>query len=99
MSTQPPAGRTTTPEPHEGIDPYDNAESADRDAHESQPVSRASASGPVTVGSEPGPEQVGSPLHGGTSDGSVLAGVTISEADAAEAVPGDTGPESPGERR
>ena len=78
----------------ESIDERDNAESRRTESDASPGVSRA-------TGSSLPPEQLDArDAEGpdGTAAGDPLAGVTISEADADEAVSGDTGPENPGER-
>jgi hypothetical protein len=78
-----------TPEP---VDVRNNPESraAERDATTS--VARASGGGAPPREAPPSgelPEQE----EGGTSDGNPVSGVTISAADQAEAVSGDTGPD------
>ena len=77
-----------TPTP--SIDPRDNTEVRTVQSEQSPAVARAG-------GSSLPPEQLdarGAEGPAGTAAGDPLAGVTISEEDAAQAVPGDTGPES-----
>lgn len=83
-------------EPHEGIDPYDNAETRATEANQSSYVGRAGQGPPPTP-----PRMVGeeAPPLEGTAAGDPLAGVVIDPADAEDAVSGDTGPEHPGTRR
>ncbi len=76
------------------LDARDNAESRAAEHDGSPGVSRA-------TGASLPPEQLDArDAEGpaGTAAGDPLAGVLISEEDAAEAVPGDTGPEHPGAR-
>lgn len=78
----------------ESIDTSDNAESRALDDSASPGVARAG-------GSSLPPEQLDArDAEGpdGTAAGNPLAGVLISEEDAADAVSGDTGPEHPGAR-
>lgn len=78
----------------ESIDPYDNTEVRTTESDASPGVARA-------AGSSVPPEQLDArDAEGpdGTAAGDPLAGVTISEADADDAVSGDTGPENPGQR-
>ena len=83
-------------EPHEGIDPFDNAESRAREQDQSPYVSRASGGPPPTV-----PQLAGEPAPDveGTAAGDPLAGISMEAADVEAAVSGDTGPEHPGTRR
>jgi hypothetical protein len=77
-----------TPEP---IDVRNNPESQAAEAGRSSLVSRASDGGaPPRDAPESG--EMPEAMTGGTADGSPIDGVTISEADAEEAVSGDTGP-------
>lgn len=83
-------------EPHEGVDPYDNAETREVEAEQTPSLARAGGEGPApSPAREPGegyhPE--------GTAAGDPLSGVTIDAEDADQAVSGDTGPEHPGTRR
>lgn len=89
------------------IDPRNNSESQ---AAESQATvvdgrnpSATPRSGPVPVeappaGTTPQEADEAAGIPGGTAAGDPLAGVKISDRDAADAVDGDTGPELPGER-
>ena len=83
-------------EPHEGIDPFDNAETREVEENQSSPLGRASGEGPAPTDA---PQAGEAPVVDGTGAGDPLAGVHISDADAEEAVSGDTGPEHPGVRR
>ena len=76
------------------LDARDNAESRAAEHDRSSIVARAG-------GSSLPPEQLDArDAEGpdGTAAGNPLAGVLISEEDAEQAVPGDTGPEHPGTR-
>ena len=78
----------------ESIDEHGSAEVRTTESDASPGVARAG-------GSAVPPEQLDArDAEGpdGTAAGDPLAGVTISEADADEAVSGDTGPENPGQR-
>ncbi len=87
------------------IDPRNNPESLTADGDASQLGSRSSGEGgpPPSAarpaGSVPGAAdpQDGDP-ESGTQAGNPLDGVTIDPADADSAVPGDEGPEHPGQR-
>lgn len=83
-------------DPHEGIDAAANAEAQTYERNQSSPLARAAGSGPPPTDAPPAGE---APDLDGTAAGDPLAGVQISDADAAEAVPGDEGPEHPGVRR
>ena len=84
------------PEPHEGIDANNNADARAYEENQSSAVARASAGGPPPTDA---PAQDEAPVVAGTGAGDPLAGVTMSEDDAAHAVSGDEGPEHPGVRR
>jgi hypothetical protein len=86
-------------EPHEGIDPYNNKESRAVEHEQTPLLARAGGSGAVPTGGAPGDEQPSQAVAGGVADGSPVGGVTISDADLEESVPGDTGPEHHGQRR
>jgi hypothetical protein len=83
-------------EPHEGIDPYDNAETRAAEDGQTNPLGRAANGGPPPTDA---PEQGVAPVVSGTGAGSPIEGVQLDEKTAAEAVSGDTGPEHPGVRR
>lgn len=91
-----PTDRTLPSEPHDGIDAADNPEARAYEQNQSSPLSRASDGGPPPTAA---PDAGQAPEVVGTGAGDVLAGVTISEHDAEQAVPGDEGPEHPGVRR
>lgn len=76
------------------VQPADNPETQSAIADRSNGTARA------TGASVPPPvmDQRGEGSADGTAAGDPLAGVTISEEDAEQAVPGDTGPENPGAR-
>ncbi|WP_375430466.1 hypothetical protein [uncultured Friedmanniella sp.] len=76
----------------ETIDPYDNRESRAAARDTSIAVSRANDGG-APPRDAPGPGELPKAQTGGTSEGNPVAGVTISSEDAAEAVPGDDGPD------
>ena len=81
--------------PRDGVDERANAESRANVEDRSPGVARATGSSvPPPVIDDA--SDTGAPE--GTAAGDPLAGVTIDEADAADAVPGDTGPENPGTR-
>ncbi|HEY2279499.1 MAG TPA: hypothetical protein VGI00_14165 [Streptosporangiaceae bacterium] len=92
-----------TQEPDE-IDPRNNPESELAEESASQTVSRSSSGGPIFSGLRPAdavPGQSDLPdgdRESGTSGGNPLEGVLIDPDDAEEAVPGDEGPEHPGQR-
>lgn len=92
-----------TQEP-DAIDPRDNRESRVAEESSSQAISRSSAGGPIFSGLRPADAVPGqSDLEGedpasGTSGGNPLDGVLIDPADAEQSVPGDQGPEHPGQR-
>lgn len=76
------------------VDERDNAESRSNETDRGPGVARA---GGASV-PPPAWDAKDQATDEGTAAGDPLAGVTISEEDAANAVPGDTGPEHPGER-
>jgi len=81
-----------TSEAAEPIDPYNNRESRAAASDTSIAVSRASDGGaPPREAPEAG--ELPEAMEGGTADGNPVAGVTISKADADEAVQGDDGPD------
>ncbi len=91
-----------TQEP-DAIDPRNNPESRVAEESASQTVSRSSAGGPIFSGarpadSVPGPDPQDGDPESGTGGGNPLDGVLIDPADAEQAVPGDEGPEHPGQR-
>jgi hypothetical protein len=91
-----------TQEP-EAIDPRNNPESRVAEESASQPGSRSSAGGPIFSGARPadappGPDRRDGDPQSGTGGGNPLDGVLIEPADAEQAVPGDEGPEHPGQR-
>lgn len=83
-------------EPHDGIDATANAEARAYEDNQSSPIARAASSGPPPTDA---PAQGEMPVVSGTGAGDPLAGVGIDDEDAANAVPGDEGPEHPGVRR
>ena len=90
-----------TPEPTD-VDPRNNPESRVAEGEASQTEARVTDSGPIISTAPSAEEGADGVIDGevtGMRSGDVLAGVTISDKDADEAVPGDTGPEHPGERR
>ena len=87
---------TDNVEPHDGIDPFDNAETQASEREQSAGLSRASGAGAPATDAPAAGE---APTVEGTGAGDPLEGVRISSADADEAVSGDTGPEHPGTRR
>lgn len=98
-----PAGEEPMSQDQSDLDPRDNAESQVAEGEASQVGSRSGDSGPVmpdapeargASGGEGASERVAE----GTGAGDPLAGVKISDEDAADAVPGDTGPEHHGRR-
>ncbi|HEY0717138.1 MAG TPA: hypothetical protein VGD68_05940 [Streptosporangiaceae bacterium] len=92
-----------TQEP-DAVDPRNNRESQVAEESASQTVSRSSAGGPIFSGLRPADAVPGqSDLEdgdrgAGTGGGNPLDGVLIDPADAEQAVPGDEGPEHPGQR-
>lgn len=76
------------------IDPSDNPETQSAISGRSNGTARATGAAVPP----PAMDQRGEGAVDGTAAGDPLAGVTISEEDAAQAVPGDTGPENPGAR-
>ena len=88
----------------DAIDPRNNPESRVAEESASQGVARSSAGGAVFSGALPAdavPGQAGTQdgdAGSGTSGGNPLDGVLIDPADAEQAVPGDEGPEHPGQR-
>ena len=96
-TTSSPSDEQQPGDPHDGINAYDNADARAFEENQSSPLARAS-------GGE-GMPPADAPLHGeapevgGTGAGDPLAGVHISDDDAAQAVAGDEGPEHPGVRR
>lgn len=90
------------------IDPRNNAESQAAEGAatvvDATSPSATPDSAPVPVeapaaGQTPREMDEAAGIPDGTAGGNPLAGVTISEREAADAVDGDTGPELPGERR
>ena len=89
-----------TQEPHE-IDPRNNPESRLAEESATQLGSRSSGGGPIFSDAPSADSDPSSPdglPDSGTGAGDPLAGVLIAPADAAQAVPGDEGPEHPGQR-
>lgn len=87
----------------DALDPDDNRESRLAEESASQAVSRSSRGGPIFSGLRPADAAPGAaPQDGdpesGTGGGNPLDGVLIDPADAEQAVPGDEGPEHPGQR-
>jgi hypothetical protein len=87
----------------DALDPHDNRESRGAEESASQAVSRSSTGGPVFSGlrpadAAPGPAPQDGDPEAGTGGGNPLEGVLIDPADAEQAVPGDKGPEHPGQR-
>ena len=64
-----------TAEPHEGIDPYNNAEQRAAQAGDSPLVSRGTTTGAAESGHAPADEQPAQTIPGGTAGGSPLEGV------------------------
>ncbi len=94
MTTSPDAFADETV-PTEGVAERDNAESLANEADRSPGVARGpGASTPPPMIDDASDDTA----PAGSAAGDPLAGVTISEEDAATAVPGDTGPENPGTR-
>jgi hypothetical protein len=91
-----PTDQQLPPEPHEGIDAAANPDARSSEQNQSSPLSRASDGGAPPVEAPLAGE---APEVAGTGAGDPLAGVHISEDDAADAVAGDEGPEHPGVRR
>ncbi|AKT51840.1 hypothetical protein [Arsenicicoccus sp. oral taxon 190] len=85
------------------VDERANAESRVAEQEASQTRQGASSGGPVpadypAAGRTPAEQDEAEDVPGGTAAGSPLAGVRISDEDAADAVSGDQGPEHPGRR-
>lgn len=85
------------------LDPRDNAESQVAEGDATQVGSRSGDNGPVMpdaprADGAAGGEGVAENLAEGTGAGDPLAGVKISDEDAADAVSGDMGPEHHGRR-
>jgi hypothetical protein len=83
-------------EPHEGIDPFDNAETRAVEHGQSSALGRSSTEGPPPTEA---PRSGTMPEISGTAAGDALAGTLLDEDEAEQAVSGDTGPEHPGTRR
>ena len=84
-------------DPHDGIDPSANRETAAAERDQTSYVARCGqSSGILDTGPAPGYEQPSQAVGGGTSGGDPLAGVSASAQDSEDAVSGDTGPEHPG---
>jgi hypothetical protein len=84
-------------DPHDGIDPSANRETAAAERDQTSYVARGGqSSGILDTGPAPGDEQPSQAVGGGTSGGDPLAGVSASAQDSEDAVSGDTGPEHPG---
>lgn len=82
-------------EPLETVDVRNNRESRAAAATHASSVARASDGGaPPRSGPDAG--DLPEPVLDGTADGNPVAGVTISEADADDAVEADSGPEELG---
>ena len=87
----------------EALDPHDNRESRLAEESASKAVSCSSTGSPVFSGlrpadAAPGPAPEDGDPESGTGGGNPLDGVLIDPADAEQAVPGDEGPEHPGQR-
>ena len=96
MDVTEPRDAQLPPEPHEGIDASNNADARAYEQNQSSAVARAADSGPPPTDAPPQDE---APALAGTGAGDPLAGVTMNEQDAEDAVSGDLGPEHPGVRR
>ena len=84
-------------DPHDGIDPSANRETAAAERDQTSYVARGGqSSGILDTGPAPGDEQPSQAVGGGTAGGDPLAGVSASAQDSEDAVSGDTGPEHPG---
>jgi hypothetical protein len=83
---------TDAPDP---IDVRNNPESRSAESDRSSIVARANDGG-APPRDAPGSGELPEAATGGTAEGSPVDGVTISEADAEEAVSGDTGPDELG---
>lgn len=81
----------------EGFDQRDNDESRAYDRDQSSYVGRAAGNGTGPEGVELS-EETEAATGGGVAGGNPVAGVTIDGDDLEHAVPGDTGPEHPGQR-
>lgn len=89
-------------DPTPSIDPRDNPESQLAEDTASQTGARSGQGGAVMSDAPSAQEGAHGVIHGnitGTDDGGLLDGVKASGQDSEDAVPGDTGPEHPGERR
>ena len=83
----------------DAIDPHNNPESRAAEESASPGAARSSSGGALPADAVPG--QAGTQdgdAGSGTSGGDPLDGVLIDPADAEQAVPGDEGPEHPGQR-
>jgi hypothetical protein len=76
-------------DPHEGIDAFAGQDARSREENEGSGLSRAASSGPPPTDAPPSGE---APDVQGTGAADPLAGVTMDEADVADAVSGDDGP-------
>jgi hypothetical protein len=81
-----------TSEVAEPIDPYNNRESRAAASDTSISVSRASDGG-APPRDAPATGELPEAMEGGTADGNPVAGMTISQHDLDDAVPGDEGPD------
>ena len=95
--TSSPSNEQQPGEPHEGINAYENKDARAFEENQSSPLARAS--GGEGMPPVEAPKAGEAPELSGTGAGDPLAGVHISDEDAAEAVAGDEGPEHPGVRR
>jgi len=94
------ASVSNAPEEDEQINTRDNAESKVADGSASQTASRSFNGGAPAAPPRTPEDPLGleDDAADGTAAGDPTAGVRISAEDAADAVPGDTGPEHPGQR-
>ncbi len=83
--------RSDDVQPPEPVDVRNNPESRAADAQTTSRVARASDGG-APPREAPATGELPATEEGGTASGNPVAGVTISEDDLDEAVPGDTGP-------
>lgn len=91
-----PTDQQLPADPHDGIDAAANPDARAYEANQSSPLARAAdRAAPPTQA----PAEGEAPEVAGTGAGNPLAGVTITDEDAADAVDGDKGPEHPGVRR
>ena len=81
---------TVPADPHEGIDAFAGQEARAREENQGSGLSRAASTGPPPTDA---PKRGEVPDVQGTGAADPLAGVTMDEADVAEAVSGDDGPE------